>query len=354
MDQPRAVIPLFLAPEDRVNCVTQVASGVLLCLGDEIFVLTAAHVVDELDGGSLLLPGSEHLRELEGTFHRVPVTPGAARHDDRIDFGFLRLAPELAAGLHPSFEPLRWEDLGLFETLTEGDLYSFAGYPASRARVRAHMAESELFQYTGGAASDAVYGEIGFDPSLHIAMMFDVDGCVVAGRVQATAHPRGMSGGAIFSWPKTARDLPIRSRPQRLVGIVHTYRKRPGCMVGTRINGYVAAILRKYPHVDPCRDTPQAIPLGVVWYREADWPAIKRDFADGANMHRTFNEWREAAQTGIENMRRRGVEAVPVPLSVEEIANFCAQTGQPNTGRTRSQLASRRVAEAIQGKPLTY
>jgi len=72
--------------------------------------------------------------------------------------------------------------------------------------VRTHTAESELFQYTGGAASDSVYGEIGFDPSLYIAMMFAVEECVVGGRVQATAYPRGMSRGAIFSWPKTARD----------------------------------------------------------------------------------------------------------------------------------------------------
>lgn len=106
----------------------------------------------------------------------------------------LRIAPRLAAELHPSFEVLGWEDLGLFETLTEGDLYSFVGYPASRRRVRARTAESELFRYTGAAGSDGVYEETGFDPGAHVAMMFDVKGCVVGDRIQATADPYEMSG----------------------------------------------------------------------------------------------------------------------------------------------------------------
>jgi hypothetical protein len=353
VDDPRAVLPVFLAPSDRPAFVEQVASGVLLALGGETFVLTASHVVDELDRGSLMFPVSGHLLEFGGTFHRVPVADGASRGNDRTDFGFLRLKPELAAALHPDLEPLGWEDLGFFETLVEGDLYTFVGYPANRARVGGQKAESELFKYTGAAASDAVYQEIGFDPGMHIAMMFDVKRCFVGGRIQATAHPPGLSGGAIVSWPKTARELPVERRPRRLVGIAHTYLRRPGCMVGTRINGCVAAILHHYPELDPCRDRPESIPLAMVWYREADWPAIKRDFADGANMHATFNEWREAAQTGIESLRRRGVEAVPVHLSLDEIARYCAKTGQPNTGRTRGQLASRRLAQAIRGRPLT-
>jgi hypothetical protein len=60
---------VFLAPRDRGNVVEQIASGVLLSLGGETFVLTAGHVVDELDRGHL---------------------------------------------------PLGWEDFGLFETLAEG------------------------------------------------------------------------------------------------------------------------------------------------------------------------------------------------------------------------------------------
>ena len=355
MNDARFVIPVFLAPGNRTSFVVQVASGVLLSLGGETFVLTAAHAVDELDRGALMLPGVGHLRDFEGTFHRVPMGEGASRNHDRIDFGFLHLSPDLASGLDPSFEPLAWDDLGVFETLTEGDLYTFSGYPVSRSRVSRRKAESELFSYTGAAASDAVYQEIGFDPALHIVMVFDLARCIVAGRIQATARPRGLSGGAIFSWPKTARDLPVHRRPRRLVGIAHTCLERPGCMVGTRINGCIAAILHQYPEIDPYagRGSQESIPVAVVWYREADWPSIKRDFADGESMHRTFNEWREAAQSGIESMTRRGVQAIPVPLGLEEITQYCAETEQPNTGRTRSQLASKRLAEALRGRPLT-
>lgn len=164
MEDPRSVCPLFLAPRDRENFVEQIASGVFLSLGGEMFVLTAAHAVDSLDRGDLLLPGASHLMEFEGTFHRVPLAAIGSRDCDPVDFGFLRLTPELAAQIHPAFKPLEWDELGL---------------------------------------------------------------------------------------------------------------------------------------------------------------------------------------TGIETLRRRGALVVPVPLSAEEIARYCRETGQPNTGRTRGQLASKRLAEAI-------
>jgi hypothetical protein len=351
LDDPRSLCPLFLAPRDRANFVEQIASGVLLTLGAEMFVLTAAHAVDALDRGDLMLPGASRLLELEGTFHRLPLATVGSRDRDPVDFGFLRLTPELAAQMHPAFKPLKWDELGLFETLTEGDLYTFAGYPVSRAKVRGHRHESELFKYTGGAAPDDVYASIGCDPGLHVVMIFNRKRCIVGGNIQAAAHPRGLSGGGVFSWPKTARESLAPKGPRRLVAIAHTYLDQPGCMVATRINGCIAAILHHYPHADPLarRKGERSIPAAVVWYRESDWPAIKRDFVDAANMPETFNAWREAAQTGIETLTRRGTLAVPVPLTADEIARYCRATGQPNTGRTRGQFASKRLAEAILG-----
>ncbi|MEX2206661.1 MAG: hypothetical protein WEF50_10585 [Myxococcota bacterium] len=355
MEDQRSVCPIFVAPNNRPNVLQPLGSGVLLSLGDETFVLSAAHVVDTLDWGALMLPGVSGFVEFGGNFHRRPMEPGKSRNEDAIDFAFLRLAPETVAELSPEFRPLGWQDLGLFETLGEGDLYTFAGFPASRTKVRRRVVQSELFKYTGGAASDALYQETGFDPELHIAMMFNIARCVVGGeKIQATADPHGVSGGGIFSWPKTVREGPSEAAPRRLVGIAHTYRKRPGCLVGTRINGCVAAILHHYPNLDPTagQGSRGAIPVGVVWYRESDWPRIRREFEDGHQMHASFNEWREAAQTGIETLLKRGVEAVPVPLAIEEITKYCTETGQPNIGRTRGELASRRVAEAILGRAL--
>lgn len=70
------------------------------------------------------------------------------RDRDPLDLRFLRPTPDLAAQIHTAFKPPEWDDLGLFESLTEGDLYTFAGYPVSRATVRGHRYESERFKYT--------------------------------------------------------------------------------------------------------------------------------------------------------------------------------------------------------------
>lgn len=349
MDDPRSVVPIFFASEGRQN-FEQIGSGVLLSLGGEVFLLTVAHITDRLEEGTLLVPGRNGIIPANGHSSYVPKPTAGGRASDRIDIAYLRLAPETMSELHPGFSPLSWQDLGIFETLHEGDLYTFVGFPAKRARIRAQSAESEIFKFTGGAASDATYAQLGYDPSLHIAMMFNRRKAIVGNKIQAAIHPRGLSGGGIFSWSKRARTDPSVGPPKRLVGIVHAYHEPQGCMVGTRINGYLAAIFRNNPHLEPvphasgARDAP--LVTGIAWYRAEDWAQLKAEFEDSEHMHATWHEWREAAQKTVEQMRLRGVHMVPVELTAREISEYCSKAGRPNISRTRNELVSRRLRDA--------
>ncbi len=52
MDDPRSVFPIYLAPNERPSSLQALGSGVLVSLGEATFVLSAAHVVDDLERGA--------------------------------------------------------------------------------------------------------------------------------------------------------------------------------------------------------------------------------------------------------------------------------------------------------------
>ncbi len=169
-------------------------------------------------------------------------------------------------------------------------------------------------------------------------------------------HPRGISGGGVFRWPKDVGHRPQELR-RSLVGIAHTYLKKHNCLVGTRLDLYYQLIEQNNPHLFPAApkhtDSPdRTIPLflSVVCYRKEEWPLLLSQFADADHMQNSWNEWRQAVENGIEQMQRKNVLMIPIELTADEIMKHCASENLPNTGQTRADLASRRLAEMLREK----
>lgn len=346
-------MPIFFAenPGARLRAL---GSGVLLRLKEEVFLLTVAHVTDEMDRGSLLIPGREEIVPIDGFRSHVPLPVGSTRAADKIDIAYLRLSEQSRLDVHSDFEPLEWNNLGIFDTLCEGDLYTFAGFPASRSKTRSGIVRGELFKYSGGAASNSLYADLDYDPSQQIAIAFNRKRSMVGDQLQTAPHPRGISGGGIFAWPKSVRFGPSDQQPRRLVGIGHTFHEAPGCLVGTRINGYVAAIAANHPALlPPPPGQPEGVPMvsGLIWYRAEDWEQLKADFEDSESMHSSWHEWREVAQHTVEKVRLKGVELLPVELSADEITQYCTKAGLPNISRTRIGLVNRTLRDLVLESP---
>ena len=85
-----------------------------LRLKEEVFLLTVAHVTDDMDRGSLLIPGREQIVPIDGFHCHVPLPAGSSRSDDKVDIAYLRLSEESRLDIHSDFEPLTWENLGIF------------------------------------------------------------------------------------------------------------------------------------------------------------------------------------------------------------------------------------------------
>ena len=75
------------------------------------------------------------------------------------------------------------------------------GYPASRGKLKnAHaLLSAQLMSVVGKAVSARVLEDLKLDPRVHLGMLYEQAACVdLDGNPSVGAHPKGMSGGAMF------------------------------------------------------------------------------------------------------------------------------------------------------------
>ncbi|MEZ5592089.1 MAG: hypothetical protein R3F53_15780 [Gammaproteobacteria bacterium] len=344
-----SICPIFL--ERNEDIIEQVGSGVLITISDAVFLLTAAHVVDWSEKGVLCIPSNIGIVPIEGSVVSVEIPKGLTRSKDKIDLAYYKLSKSLSASLHQSLRPLEREHLWLTDNTLDNDIYTFSGFPVNKCRSKKETVSTELFSYSGHAAIDAKYENLGYDKETNIVINYRLKKSVSPDGVKLNPpHPRGISGGGIFRWPK---DVGHRSQELRrsLVGIAHTYLKTQNCLIGTRLDLYYQLIAQNNSHLFPI--TPQQtdnqgqkIPkfISVVCYRKEEWPLLMSQFADADHMQNSWNEWRQAVENGFEQMYRKNVLLIPIELTADEIINYCASENLPNTGNTRADLASRKLA----------
>lgn len=86
---------------------------------------------------------------------------------------------------------------------------------------------------------------------------------------------------------------------------------------------------------------------GIVWYKRDEWDLLMSQFEDAAHMHKTWSEWRQAAEDGLEQMLRLGRIMIPMEISANEIMDFCRSNNLPNIGKTRALLCNQKLHEMI-------
>ncbi|MGE0533455.1 MAG: hypothetical protein AB7O68_00670 [Pirellulales bacterium] len=245
----KAVFPIFLAPDDD-DPSQQIGSGVLLAIGEEVFALTAAHVTDASNKGTLLMPASDAITAIIGHFSHNPSFANSMRAADKIDMAYFRLDRELSSRLHPSFRPATVDNLQLTDNLETGDFFTFAGFPWRKTKASPNTQESDLTTFTGHTLSADDYAKLGYDRSLHVVVRVRRKK-TFSHRYQSrqtAPHPAGVSGGGVFSWPRTLRER-SNSPALKLAAIAHSFHPNNHCLAATRVVLYVEAILRNNPHL---------------------------------------------------------------------------------------------------------
>jgi hypothetical protein len=207
-------------------------SSVALALGAARIVVTAKHVVSSAQSKVVSL-GSAGAREWPATY-RVLESLDPSDPDPDIAIAVAEVDEVTDAAL----PALPLTDLAPHGEYSAGDSVIVVGFPASKAKDlhSQNALRAKLLTATGDLVDNRMYGLLGRPMANHLLISYVRDSCLDEdGATVVGAHPRGMSGGAVFI--ATCGELPdgsIVGMP-KLIGILTGYRESDNLLVATRI-----------------------------------------------------------------------------------------------------------------------
>jgi hypothetical protein len=198
----RSSVRAVLASEGGRNPII-IGSCMLLRIDEREFVVTAAHILDELDTHAIYIAGTVGTEPVQilGVAQKTSPPPGGRQHD-KIDIAFWELDQPTADKLgHVSF--IEVSGLSHNKAPLESRLYLAMGYPASRNKKNVNNVKksikTSLSKYTGELSNDpAVSHEYGVTGKNHLFLKFHKYSETKSGERRKTFTPNGLSGGPLI------------------------------------------------------------------------------------------------------------------------------------------------------------
>lgn len=212
-------------------------------------LLTASHVIDELEDGHVVMAGSR-------SFLRFPVIAMKFSHSRPppavdVDVAAIALPAAAAEELDGYYEFTGAGDTGDFDDYSKLTLYGFVGCPHAKNRDAARGSAQRTVKPYFYVAREyaALPAEGGKRSAVHVALqapLRTVSG--PAGRIVSAPDPHGVSGCGVWKIKlDPATGLP--SRPQ-LVGIGIEHHSQTGIFVATRMGAGAVVIAKLWMHLD--------------------------------------------------------------------------------------------------------
>lgn len=193
----QATHPIFLEPAP--GTLDSIGSAVLLRLGDEPLVLTAAHVLDDATVDTPLYVGThESLQLLEGRWFRTPLPASGLRIHDRVDVGIARL-PSKALEVFESSCFLSVAELAPRQQLAQGAYAVISGYPCGKQEWTGTLErEANLYTVIAECSADDDYAKLSVDRSHAIVLAFDQKRSRTRQGPTTAPKLKGVSGGGCW------------------------------------------------------------------------------------------------------------------------------------------------------------
>lgn len=180
-------------------------TGLLVAIDSKRYLVSAAHVFDQMENGVfLLLRGREDL-PLTNTPIVTEAPHGNGRASDTLDLGFVRLtADEVAALPSESFLALPHQVPQHSDTPKIG--YVLYGF---RVRDQALDHKRRVYQTKGTrallqACDESAYKKVGVSPGTHLLLEYDERKIRDSTSQGAPGSPKGMSGGGAWAFDPRA------------------------------------------------------------------------------------------------------------------------------------------------------
>jgi len=240
---------------DEKNKPYLIGTGVVLDFDSNIYIATAAHVIDENEITTIytFLGGKQLI--IEGEVYST-IKPGNDRNNDKLDIAIYKVADSLIQKFRDSYTPVTLKDIDVDDVPQSKKYYAFIGHPTNKTKPKHQttIIKSETFSYFGSKASSSAYDQLSLTPYSHIVVGFDPNKCLDEnGDRYNFPKAKGMSGGGVWLL-EDLNNHSSQSYVNKLVGIGIEDHKNPKVMVGTRIGAVIEAIKNKYPD---CKGLPQ-------------------------------------------------------------------------------------------------
>lgn len=236
-----AIRPVYLT--NQHSRPEHIGSCTLLQIRDTRYLLTAAHIIDDIAKGSLYIGGETRMVEIKADFHCTK-KPQGSRAKDLYDFAIAPLPIKMLVemgdvGFIPESE-LAAEPLSF-----EGHLWTALGYPHSKNKNIDHalrLAKFVIWPYSATVVADpaALAKKLGVPDNEHVFISFGKKSRTDDGQVVSSLAPQGISGGGLFDLGKLASVQATKAPPTtsnaKLAGLLIEHRKQFGAMISTRIS----------------------------------------------------------------------------------------------------------------------
>lgn len=226
------------------NIMEPFASALIIRLGDEHFLLTAAHVRDDLSKFDLYFGSTGMVRLCDYDYWGYACSPPG--EDDKIDIAIFHVSKQTAGELKKE-EFLTLSDLEILGQVSTACFFVFGGYPVSKNRPsRSEDIRADLRLFLVDSAPPKDYENAGLDPNFSLLLRFNKN--KVWGPSGRTTAPDlyGISGGGVWSFNNQSTST--ESTP-RLVAIAIEWWKGQKRILATKVHVALEMIYDRFPNL---------------------------------------------------------------------------------------------------------
>lgn len=274
------LIPIFVEKDENL---IKIATGVLLNIFDNTFLLTASHVIDQAKniGEEIQIPTKNGFVNVAGILYHRYLQENENRENDMIDFSYYKLSEEMIEVLHHSNTPLNENMFEISEDFTceleipdevphikevrktMQEIYDnqtfdnkakieyiedfrdktniiFAGYPNTKIKEKNNNYYGQIVYYHGHCVSRSIYEQYNCFPKDNIIASFAKNGTMNS-NFEHSNYPKtkGISGGGVYKLIHAEEGI-----DRKLIGIAHTHKHKQHLLIGTNLS-FCFSVIKK-------------------------------------------------------------------------------------------------------------
>jgi hypothetical protein len=209
-----------------------VGSAVLITVCNKYFLMTAAHVLDDLVDETILTPVEDTFMPLVGDTYSSPLPTSGLRLDDKIDAAVFLLRGEIPDTLKRS--ALQLNHLDSSRSTSRIDYYLVAGFPHKSARIKNKSMTHELLQFVNIEVPIKRYTTLQYSPDSQILIEWHKR-WIDKHKITSARSLPGVSGGGIWQISVDGNSI----KYIKLVAIFTDYIRQKSTLVGVRVKKHL-------------------------------------------------------------------------------------------------------------------